>query len=95
MIPTPVCEKGSYQPPFSLFCYRKQRQGTVNHSQEQWVIGDVHTNSIEGVWDLLKRSIMDTLHKMSRKHMDRYLEEREWHFDNRDNPQISEIRYRK
>ena len=33
------------------------RHETVNHSAEQWVIGDVHTNSIEGVWSLFKRSI--------------------------------------
>ena len=64
------------------------RHETVNHSQEQWVIGDVHTNSIEGVWALFKRSIMGTFHKMSRKHMDRYLEELEWRFNNRDNDHI-------
>ena len=52
------------------------------------MIGDVHTNSIEGVWALFKRSIMGTFHKMSKKHMDRYLEELEWRFNNRDNPHI-------
>lgn len=35
------------------------RHETVNHSEEQWVIGDVHTNSIEGVWSLFKRSLME------------------------------------
>ena len=60
----------------------------VNHSEEQWVIGDVHTNSIEGVWSLFKRSLMGAFHKMSAKHMDRYLEELEWRFNNRDNPNI-------
>ena len=44
------------------------------------MIGDVHTNSIEGVWSLFKRSIVGTFHKMSAKHMDRYLEELEWRF---------------
>ena len=61
---------------------------TVNHSQEQWVVGDVHTNGIEGVWSLFKRSIVGTFHKMSLKHVDRYLEELEWRFNNRDNPHI-------
>ena len=61
---------------------------TVNHSAEEWVIGDVHTNSIEGVWSLFKRSIVGSFHKMSAKHMDRYLEEMEWRFNNRDNPHI-------
>ena len=64
------------------------RHETVNHSAEQWVIGDVHTNSIEGVWSLFKRSIIGTFHKMSVKHMDRYLEELEWRHNNRDNPRI-------
>ena len=64
------------------------RHETVNHSAEEWVIGDVHTNSIEGVWSLFKRSIVGSFHKMSAKHMDRYLEELEWRFNNRDNPHI-------
>ncbi len=64
------------------------RHETVNHSAEEWVIGDVHTNSIEGVWSLFKRSIVGTFHKMSAKHMDRYLEELEWRFNNRNNPSI-------
>ena len=61
---------------------------TVNHSQEQWVVGDIHTNGIEGVWSLFKRSIIGTFHKMSAKHVDRYLEELEWRFNNRNNPHI-------
>ncbi len=34
------------------------RHETVNHSAEEWVGGDVHTNTIEGVWSLFKRSII-------------------------------------
>ena len=64
------------------------RHETVNHSAEEWVIGGVHTNSIEGVWSLFTRSIVGTFHKMSLKHVDRYLEELEWRFNNRDNPHI-------
>ena len=52
------------------------------------VVGDVHTNGVEGVWSLFKRSIVGTFHKMSIKPMDRYFEELEWRFDNRDNPNI-------
>ena len=64
------------------------RHETVNHSAEEWVVGDVHTNSIEGVWSLFKRSIVGAFHKMSVKHMDRYLEELEWCFNNRGNRSI-------
>ena len=61
------------------------RKKTVNHSAEEWVVGDVHTNSIEGLWDLFKRSIAGSFHKVSSKHLDRYVEELEWRFGNRDN----------
>ena len=61
---------------------------TVNHSAEEWVVGDVHTNSIESVWSLFKRSIIGAFHKVSAKHLDRYLEELEWRFNNRNNPHI-------
>ena len=64
------------------------RHETVNHSEEEWVVGDVHTNSVEGVWSLFKRSIIGAFHKMSVKHMDRYIEEFEWRYNNRDNPHI-------
>ena len=62
------------------------RRSTIR--REEWVVGDVHTNSIENVWSLFKRSLMGAFHKMSRKHMDRYLEELEWRFNNRHNEHI-------
>ncbi len=51
------------------------RHETVNHSEEMCVVGDIHTNSLERVWSLFKRSLIGAFHKMSSKHMDRYLEE--------------------
>ena len=59
--------------------------GTVNHSIEEYVRGDVHTNSIEGVWSLFKRSIIGSYHQISTKHMDAYLDEFEWRFNQRSN----------
>jgi len=46
------------------------RHETVKHSEEQWVCGDVHTNTVEGVWSLFKRSVIGTDHKLSAKHLD-------------------------
>lgn len=57
----------------------------VNHVQKEWARGDVHTNGIENVWSLLKRSVTRTYHKLSVKHLDAYLDELEWRFNNRDN----------
>lgn len=62
------------------------RHETVNHSLEEWVRGDVHTNSAESVWSLLKRSIIGSYHRLSVKHLQAYLDELEWRFNNRDNP---------
>ncbi|NQW24664.1 MAG: IS1595 family transposase [SAR202 cluster bacterium] len=62
------------------------RHETVNHSIKEYVRGNVHTNSVEGVWSLLKRSIIGSFHKVSIKHLDAYLDELEWRFNNRDNP---------
>jgi len=61
------------------------RHETVNHSAEEWVRGDVHTNSVEGIWSLLKRSIVGSYHKVSVKHLGSYLDELEWRFNNRNN----------
>ena len=59
---------------------------TINHSIEEWVRGDVHTNTVENIWSLLKRSIIGAYHHISVKHLDSYLDELEWRFNNRDNP---------
>lgn len=61
---------------------------SVNHRNEEWVRGDVHTQGIESVWSLLKRSIVGSYHQLSAKHLDVYLDELEWRFNNRDNPYL-------
>jgi transposase-like protein len=58
----------------------------VNHSKKEWVRGkNIHTNTIENVWSLLKRSVVGSYHKVSTKHLDAYLDELEWRYNNRDN----------
>jgi transposase-like protein len=48
---------------------------TVVHSAGEYVRNGAHTNSIESVWSLLKRSINGTWHQVSVKHLDRYVNE--------------------
>ena len=48
---------------------------TVRHSSGEYVRGDVHINSIESVWAVLKRSIHGTWHHVSPKHLARYVNE--------------------
>ena len=47
----------------------------VNHGAGEYVRGDVHTNTIEGVWSVFKRSIHGTWHHVSPKHLGRYVNE--------------------
>jgi transposase-like protein len=60
----------------------------VKHRDKEWARGEVHTNSIENVWSLLKRSIVGSYHKVSAKHLDAYLDELEFRFNNRENPYL-------
>lgn len=46
---------------------------SINHSVKQYVNGNVHTNSIEGFWSQLKRSIDGTHHAVSPKHLQTYV----------------------
>ena len=48
---------------------------TVKHSLSEYVKGEVHTNGIESLWSLLKRAHTGTFHKLSPKHLDRYVQE--------------------
>jgi transposase-like protein len=58
---------------------------TVNHSEKEYVRGDIHTNGIEGAFGLFKRSIVGSFHQVSHKHLDRYLDEFEFKYNNRKN----------
>jgi transposase-like protein len=64
------------------------RHEKVSHAQEEWVRADVHTNTVEGVWSLLKRSVAGTYHQLSAKHLPAYLDEIAFRFNNRDNPYL-------
>jgi hypothetical protein len=57
----------------------------VDHVKKEWVRGEVHTNTVENVWSLFKRSIIGSYHQISVKHLDRYLDEFEFRFNNREN----------
>ena len=66
----------------------KRRHEWVTHSAKEYVRGNIHTNSIENAWSLFKRSVVGAYHKVSKKHLDLYLDEFEFRFNNRGNPFI-------
>lgn len=57
---------------------------TVNHSLQVYVDGDVHTNTIENFWSVLKRGLYGVYHQVSEKHLERYLDEFSARFNTRD-----------
>jgi transposase-like protein len=58
---------------------------TVTHSVRQYKVPgtDVHTNTIEGVFSLIKRGVMGTFHSVSKKHLPNYLNEFEFRWNTR------------
>jgi len=67
---------------------RKYNHGAVDHQAGQHVIGAIHTNTIEGFWSLIKRGIMGSFHKVSRKYLPLYVAEFQFRYNNRTNPDI-------
>jgi len=55
----------------------------VHHAEEIYVAGDVHTNTIEGFWSLLKRGIGGVYHSVSTKHLQGYLNEYTFRYNHR------------
>jgi transposase-like protein len=55
----------------------------VNHGEEEYVRGDVHTNTIEGFWSQLKRSVNGTHHFISRKYLQKYVDEFSFRYNHR------------
>jgi transposase len=64
--------------------YRHQR---VNHVQHIYVDGDVTTNTIEGLWSLIRRGIGGVYHSVSTKHLQSYLDEYTFRYNNRRAPE--------
>ncbi len=56
----------------------------VNHSQSVYVSGNVHTNTIEGFWATVKRGIGGTYHSVSTEHLQSYLDEYAFRYNNRE-----------
>src|ERR1022692_2222810 len=56
----------------------------INHSAGVYVSGDVHTNTIEGFWSLVKRGIGGVYHSVGRKYLQTYLDEYSFRYNRRD-----------
>ncbi len=56
---------------------------TVNHSADEYVRGDVHTNTVEGYFSIFKRGMKGVYQHCSEKHLHRYLAEFDFRYNNR------------
>ncbi|MBX3661008.1 MAG: IS1595 family transposase [Burkholderiales bacterium] len=77
-------ELSSYKPLESLGYHHV----ALNHSQEQWALGPHHTNRIEGFWSHLKRGISSTHVAVSKKHLQKYVDEFAFRYNNRKEPAV-------
>ncbi|MGA7675777.1 MAG: IS1595 family transposase [Rhizomicrobium sp.] len=61
---------------------------TVDHSAGEYVVGALHTNTIEGFWSIFKRGVVGTFHKVSAKYLPLYVAEFQFRHNNRHNEDI-------
>ncbi|MEA2899717.1 MAG: hypothetical protein QOJ84_5332 [Bradyrhizobium sp.] len=67
---------------------KEYAHGTVNHRAKQYVVGAVHTNTIEGFWSIFKRGVVGSFHKVSAKYMPLYVAEFQFRYNHRHNANI-------
>lgn len=65
---------------------------SVSHSVGEYVRGQVHTNGIESFWSMLKRAHKGTFHKLSAKHLSRYVDEFASRHNIRDKDTLDQMR---
>ena len=60
----------------------------IHHTSGEYVVGAVHTNTIEGFWSIFKRGVVGTFHKVSKKYLPLYVAEFQFRYNNRLNDDI-------
>lgn len=60
----------------------------IRHSSGQYVVGAIHTNTIEGFWSIFKRGVVGTFHKVSAKYLPLYVAEFQFRYNNRETADI-------
>lgn len=88
-------EWGAYPSAMSMAGIHSSQHETIRHKDKIYVEGIVHTNTVESAFSLFKRGIMGAFHKVSLKHLQRYLNEFSWRFNNRKNPDLFGLAVRK
>jgi transposase-like protein len=71
-------------PTYEILATRRPGEHRVINHNQSYAWGEVHTNTIENAFSLLKRGIYGTFHKVSIKHLGRYCNEFSYRFNRRD-----------
>lgn len=56
---------------------------SISHGRGEYAVGDVHVNTVEGYFSILKRGVNGVYHHVSRAHLDRYLTEFDFRYNRR------------
>jgi transposase-like protein len=78
-----VTDEFNAYPTAMKFLKMTERHKTIKHKAKVYVDGDIHTNTVESAFSLLKRGIIGTWHRISAKHLAAYLEEMTFRFNRR------------
>lgn len=57
---------------------------TVQHAEKIYVVGNVHTNTIEGFWSQVKGGVRGVYHSVSASYLQHYLDEYSFRYNHRD-----------
>jgi transposase-like protein len=75
---------------FKLSRLRNVPHKRIKHKRHAYVKGDVHTNTVESAFSLLKRGLIGSFHQVSIRHLHRYLNEFGYRFNRREDADIFE-----
>jgi hypothetical protein len=81
-------DAGAYN--FRITQFRNAKHSRIRHSRGAYVKGEVHTNTVENSFSLLKRAVIGTYHQLSIKHLQRYLNEFSYRFNRREDAALFE-----
>ncbi len=75
---------------FRITKFRNAKHSKIRHSAREYVRGDIHTNTVENAFSLLRRAVTGTYHQMSIKHLQKYLNEFSYRFNRREDADLFE-----
>jgi transposase-like protein len=61
---------------------------TIDHARGEYVVGAIHTNTIESFWSIFKRGVVGTFRNISKKYLPLYVAEFQFRYNNRENADI-------